>query len=81
MPRGENDRLPPRTLVMDVTMTHNRCGHTTQRTGYVQRPNRHSYRNSLPMSELNPWKTGPTGLPELDILMHLRRKMPTDDWG
>ncbi len=29
---GEDDRLPPHTLVMDVTMTHDRYGHTTQRT-------------------------------------------------
>ncbi len=28
----EDDRLPPRTLVMDVTMTHDRYGRTTQRT-------------------------------------------------
>ena len=27
---GEDDRLPPRTLVMDVTMTHDRYGRTTQ---------------------------------------------------
>ena len=32
MPRGEDDRLPPRTLVMDVTMTHDCYGRTTQRT-------------------------------------------------
>ncbi len=32
MPRGEDDRLPPRTLVMDVTMTHERYGRTTQDT-------------------------------------------------
>jgi hypothetical protein len=30
LPRGEDDRLPPRTLVMDVTMTHDRYGRTTQ---------------------------------------------------
>ena len=30
MPRGEDDRIPPRTLVMDVTMTHDRYGRTTQ---------------------------------------------------
>jgi hypothetical protein len=30
--RGEDDRFPPRTLVMDVTMTHDRYGHTTQHT-------------------------------------------------
>jgi hypothetical protein len=30
--RGEDDSLPPRTLVMDVTMTHDRYGHTTQHT-------------------------------------------------
>ena len=29
---GEDDRLPPRTLVMDVTMTHDRYGRTTQHT-------------------------------------------------
>ena len=29
---GEDDRLPPHTLVMDVTMTHDRYGRTTQRT-------------------------------------------------
>ncbi len=30
LPHGE--RLPPRTLVMDVTMTHDRYGRTTQHT-------------------------------------------------
>jgi hypothetical protein len=32
LPHGEDDRIPPRTLVMDVTMTHDRYGRTTQRT-------------------------------------------------
>ena len=32
VPRGEDDRLSPHTLVMDVTMTHDRYGRTTQRT-------------------------------------------------
>jgi hypothetical protein len=32
LPRGEDDRIPPRTLVMDVTMTHDRYGRTTQHT-------------------------------------------------
>jgi hypothetical protein len=32
LPPGEDDRLPPRTLVMDVTMTHDRYGRTTQHT-------------------------------------------------
>jgi hypothetical protein len=31
-PHGEDDRLPPRTLVMDVTMTHVPYGRTTQYT-------------------------------------------------
>ncbi len=31
LPRGADDRLPPRTLVMDVTMTHDHYGRTTQR--------------------------------------------------
>jgi hypothetical protein len=31
-PPGEDDRLPPRALVMDVTMNHDRYGRTTQRT-------------------------------------------------
>ena len=31
-PHGEDDGLPPRTLVMDVTETHDRYGRTTQRT-------------------------------------------------
>jgi hypothetical protein len=31
-PHGEDDRLPPRTLVMDVTMTHDHYGRTTQYT-------------------------------------------------
>ena len=31
-PRGEDDRLPPRMLMMDVTMTHDRFGRSTQRT-------------------------------------------------
>jgi len=30
LPHGEDDRLPPRTLVMDVTMTHDSYGRTTQ---------------------------------------------------
>jgi hypothetical protein len=30
--RGEDDRFPPRTLVMDVTMSHDRYGRTTQHT-------------------------------------------------
>ena len=30
--RGEDDTIPPRTLVMHVTMTHDRYGRTTQRT-------------------------------------------------
>jgi hypothetical protein len=29
---GEDDRFPPRTLVMDVTMTHDRYGRTTHHT-------------------------------------------------
>ena len=32
MPSGEDDRIPPCTLVMDVTMTHDRYGRTTQHT-------------------------------------------------
>jgi hypothetical protein len=32
---GEDDRIPPRTLVMDVTMTHDRYGRTTQHTNGV----------------------------------------------
>ncbi len=32
LPNGEDDRLPPRTLVMDVTMTHDRYGRTTHHT-------------------------------------------------
>ncbi len=32
LPRGEDDRIPPRTLMMDVTMTHDRYGRTTQHT-------------------------------------------------
>ncbi len=32
LPHGEDDRIPPRTLVMDVTMTHDRYGRTTQYT-------------------------------------------------
>ncbi len=31
LPRGEDDTLSPRTLVMDVTSTQDRCGRTTQR--------------------------------------------------
>ena len=30
VPRGEDNRLPLRTLLMDVTMTHDRFGRTTQ---------------------------------------------------
>ena len=32
LPHGEDDRLPPLTLVMDVTMTHDRYGRTVQHT-------------------------------------------------
>ena len=32
LPRGEDDRLPPRTLVIYVTMTHDRYGRSTQHT-------------------------------------------------
>ncbi len=32
LPHGEDDKLPPRTLVMDVTMTHDRYGRTTHHT-------------------------------------------------
>ena len=32
LPHGEDDRRPPRTLVMDVTMTHDHYGRTTQCT-------------------------------------------------
>ncbi len=32
LPHGEDDRIPLRTLVMDVTMTHDRYGRTTQHT-------------------------------------------------
>ncbi len=32
LPRGEDDRIPSRTLVMDVTMTHDRYGRTTHHT-------------------------------------------------
>jgi len=32
LPRGEDDRLPPRALVMDVTMTHDRYGRSTHHT-------------------------------------------------
>jgi hypothetical protein len=32
LPHGEDDRIPPRTLVIDVTMTHERYGRTTQHT-------------------------------------------------
>ncbi len=32
LPNGEDDSLPPRTLVMDVTMTHDRYGRTTHHT-------------------------------------------------
>ena len=31
-PRGEDDRFPPRTMMMDVTMTHDLFGCSTQRT-------------------------------------------------
>ena len=32
MSHGEDDKLPPHTLVMDVTMTHDRYGRSTQHT-------------------------------------------------
>ncbi len=32
MAHGEDDRIPPRTLVMDVTMTHDHYGRTTEHT-------------------------------------------------
>ena len=34
LPRGEDNRLPPRPLILDVTMTHDRYGGTiTYTTG------------------------------------------------
>ena len=45
MPHGEDDRLPPRTLVMDVTMTHDRYGRSTQHTNGAL-TNRLSYTGS-----------------------------------
>jgi len=32
LPRGEDNPIPPRTLIMDVTVTHDRYGRTTQHT-------------------------------------------------
>ena len=32
LPRGEDNRIPPHTLFMDVTMTHDRYGRTTHHT-------------------------------------------------
>jgi hypothetical protein len=32
LPHGEDDRIPPCTLMMDVTMTHDHYGRTTQQT-------------------------------------------------
>ncbi len=32
MPRGEDNRLPPRPLILDVTMTHDRYGRTPLHT-------------------------------------------------
>ena len=32
LPRGKDNQIPPRTLIMDVTMTHDRYGGTTQHT-------------------------------------------------
>ena len=32
LPRGEDNRFPPHTLLMDDTMTHEHYGHTTQCT-------------------------------------------------
>ena len=32
LPRGEDNRIPPRTLLMDVTMTHDRYDRTTHST-------------------------------------------------
>ena len=34
-PRGEDDTLRPLTLVMDVTMTHDRYGRSTQHTNWA----------------------------------------------
>ena len=34
-PHGEDNRISPRTLLMDVTMTHDHYGRTTQRTNGV----------------------------------------------
>ena len=38
LPHGEDDRLPPHTLVMDVTMTHDLYGRTTQCTNGALTP-------------------------------------------
>jgi hypothetical protein len=32
LPRGEDNRLPPRPLILDVTMTHDRYGRTPLHT-------------------------------------------------
>ena len=32
LPRGEDNRLPPRPLILDVTMTHDRYERTTLHT-------------------------------------------------
>ncbi len=32
LPRGEDNPIPPHTLIMDVTMTHDLYGRTTQHT-------------------------------------------------
>ena len=32
LPREEDNRIPPHTLLMDVTMTHDHYGRTTERT-------------------------------------------------
>jgi hypothetical protein len=41
LPRGEDDRLPPRTLVIDVTMTHVRYGRSTHHTNEARKTIRH----------------------------------------
>ncbi len=52
LPHGEDDRLPPRTLVMDVTLTHDRYGRTTQYTNRVFIPR--FIRSRLPTTLLDP---------------------------
>ncbi len=45
--RGEDNRLPPRTLIMEVTMTHDRYGRNTAHQRHTHTQNDLQWRSLL----------------------------------